>query len=70
MDRLCLDSKIPIFVQAWRPDIQGRVGGWRSIKNSSGPNVFGALDQIKWPFPRTRKKGSCKSVNWKLSEPL
>lgn len=57
MGRLCLDSWIPILVQAWhwQPDIQGRVGDLRSIKNSSGPNVFGTLDQVKWPFPKTRK---------------
>lgn len=54
MGRLCLDSWIPILVQAchWRTVILGL----KSIKNSSGTNVFGTLDQVKWPFPKARKR--------------
>lgn len=57
MGRLCLDSRIPILLQArhWRTDILVRLRGLRGIKNSSGPNVFGTLDQVQWPFPKTRK---------------
>ena len=38
------------------PDVQGRVSGLRSIKYSSGPDVFGTLYRVEWPFPQMRKK--------------
>ena len=32
------------------------VGGLKSITKASGTNVFGTLDQVKWPLPQKRKR--------------
>ena len=50
------------------PDVQGRVSGLRSIKYSSGPDVFGTLYRVEWPFPQMRKKKK-KGGSFQIGQP-